>query len=190
MVFAVWPRPSGGAQGTVIGHGCLPPTPRACSLAWEIQLSVTAQAGVSGVSQAVSSQCKGMAEAEAGSPGEADCKPSRGNGSSLLAVMLVPGLQLPAASDPHLPFTTETPFPGTLEFPVPLTLACFTSRQIILSSMYILTHFPKGEYVLHEDMDFVCGHIPSAQGQRMLKNKPRLSRKPRMLLFDKRSKSC
>ena len=104
MVFAVWPRPSGGAQGTVIGHGCLPPTPRACSLAWEIQLSVTAQAGVSGVSQAVSSQCKGMAEAEAGSPGEADCKPSRGNGSSLLAVMLVPGLQLPAASDPHLPF--------------------------------------------------------------------------------------
>lgn len=76
-----------------------PPTLRACSLAWEIQLSVTAQAGVSGVSQAVSSQCKGMAEAEARSPGEADCKLSPGNGSSLLAVMLVPGLQLPAASD-------------------------------------------------------------------------------------------
>lgn len=85
--------------GYRIGHGCLPPTPQACSLAWEIQLSVTAQAGVSGVSQAVSSQCKGTAEAEAGSPGEADCKPSRGNGSSLFAVMLVPGLQLPAASD-------------------------------------------------------------------------------------------
>ena len=30
---------------------------------------------------------------------------------------------------------------------------------------------------------FVCGHIPSAPGQRMLKNKPRLSREQWMLLF-------
>lgn len=89
-------------RGTGYRYWARMSTPDSVSL--QSSLGNTAQAGVSGVSQAVSSQCKGMAEAEAGSPGEADCKPSRGNGSSLLAVMLVPGLQLPAASDPHLPF--------------------------------------------------------------------------------------
>lgn len=51
------------------------------------------------MSRAVSWQCKCVAKAEAGSPGEAGCKLSRRNGSSSSAVMLGPGLRLPAASN-------------------------------------------------------------------------------------------
>lgn len=82
-----------------------------------VQLSVTAQTGLSGSSQAVSFQCKCVAKAEARSPGEAGCKLSCWNGSSLSESGLGPCLQ------PQLP-PTHTPaiYSIALNPPVPSPL--------------------------------------------------------------------